>query len=388
MSTPQTPMPSNSPPDSAALDRWLKSVLDSTKHLALIVVSLEGQILAWLGASAVMFGYSAQEAIGQSVGILFTAEDRAAQLDLQERELALSAGHSEDDRWHLRKDGSMLWASGLMEPIHDADGKVVALVKTLRDRTDLRTQVKLLENRLGEAEHQGAARVRALAVIAHELRNQAAPFVNLVDALERTPDTGRVITSMRRQMQVLARLLDDLAESAAVVADGTRLRLTTVALKTLLEDAASVMRPLVEQRGQQLKLTVPQAPILFEADPHRANQMLVNLLSNASKFTPTGGTIQLSGTMEEDMVAMRVEDDGEGIPPHVLPRIFELFTRGERTAATPGLGIGLSVVKRLAELHGGFVEGRSVGRGNGSTFTVRLPRGRPQRTPSSDSGSN
>ncbi|MFL6699769.1 MAG: ATP-binding protein [Vitreoscilla sp.] len=377
-------MPSSSPLDSTDLDQWLKSVLDSTTHLAVIVVSLDGQILAWLGASAVLFGYSSEEAVGQSVGILFTAEDRAQRLDVQERELALSAGHSEDDRWHLRKDGSRLWASGLMEQIHDADGKVVALVKTVRDRTDLRTQVKVLENRLAEAEHQGAARVRALAVIAHELRNQAAPFVNLVDALERTPDTGRVINSMRRQMKVLARLLDDLAESAAVVADGTRLRLETVALQAALEDAASVMRPHIEQRGQQLKVTVPQTPILFEADPHRVNQMLVNLLSNASKFTPSGGTIQISGTVEEDMVVMRVEDDGEGIPPEVLPRLFELFTRGERTAAIPGLGIGLSVVKRLAELHGGFVEGRSVGRGKGSTFTVRLPRGQVQSSTGSE----
>ena len=117
----------------------------------------------------------------------------------------------------------------------------------------------------------------------------------------------------------------------------------------------------------------PDAPIVIEADAQRVDQILVNLLSNASKFTPAGGSIQLSVTVEDDMAAIRVEDDGVGIDPDVLPRIFELFTREDRADAPDGLGVGLTVVRNLVELHGGFAEGRSPGRGKGSVFTVRLP---------------
>jgi signal transduction histidine kinase len=127
-------------------------------------------------------------------------------------------------------------------------------------------------------------------------------------------------------------------------------------------------------------LTVPDAPIVIRADPRRVDQMLLNLIGNAQKYTPEGGSIQVSATVEADMAAIRIEDNGVGISSAVLPHIFELFTRESTVEGPDGLGVGLAVVKELATLHGGFVEARSPGRGQGSVFTLRLPVRQPAST--------
>ena len=375
------PQPASPAQDSAAIDRWMKSLFGSTRETAVIVLSPGGTILAWLGAAAVLFGYPESEAIGMPLTSLFTEEDVVRGLDVQERELALSSGRSEDDRWHVRRDGSRFWGSGVMETIRDDDGHVVALAKVLRDRTDVRTQVVALQNRLLSAEEQNLGRLRSLAAIAHELRNQASPLGNLVALLETGKAPATTLPTMRRQVGVLARLLDDLAEQSAVASDRPSLAFGEVAVQSLVQHAAQAIGAEVDQRGQTLKVTVPAAAIVLQADEHRVDQMLFNLLSNASKFTPAGGTIQISATVEDDMVAIRVEDDGDGIATDVLPRIFELFTREERAGAPHGLGVGLAVVRTLAELHGGFVEARSPGRGKGSIFAIRLPLVQPGQPP-------
>lgn len=363
--------------DAAAIERWMKSLLESTTDNAVVVVSTDGVILAWLGAAARLFGYGAEEAVGMPLSRLFTPEDVEAQLDRQERELALAGRRSEDDRWHVRKDGTRFWGSGVMEQIVDDGGRVVALAKVLRDRTDVRTQVVALQNRLQAAEEQNAGRLRSFAALAHELRNQVAPLANLVAAVERQHASDTAVLGMRRQLQVVSRLLDDLAEAAAVVAARPSIIPRLMDLQPALVQAAEGMAGVIKERGQELRVTLPDTMIQLEADAQRLNQMLVNLLSNACKFTPAAGVIHLSATVEDDLVAIRVEDDGDGIPPDVLPRIFELFTRGEDARSVQGLGVGLSVVKRLAEMHGGFVEGRSPGRGKGSVFTIRLPLVQP-----------
>ena len=366
-------MPEHQRVDSATIERWLGLLLASTSETAVLVLSTEGEILGWRGAARRLFGYTTEEAVGMPISRLFTPEDVAAELDRQERELALSARRSEDDRWHVRKDGSRFWGSGVMEPILDVAGNVVALAKTLRDRTDVRTQVVAMHNRAQAAEARNTAQLHALTALTHELRNQVAPLVNSLSLLERNGADGKLTERMRHQLDTTRRLLDDLAQAAEVVATTPTIILSFFDVRSLLVRVAESLSGQAQQRRQTLKVTVPDAPITLQADAHRLDQILVNLVSNASKFTPAGGSIHLSATVEDDMVAIRVEDDGDGIPGDVLPRIFELFTREQRSGAPQGMGVGLSVVKTLVELHGGFVEGRSPGRGQGSVFTVRLP---------------
>ncbi|MET0383911.1 MAG: PAS domain-containing sensor histidine kinase [Burkholderiaceae bacterium] len=366
-------MPLSGARDQATMLQWTASLLNSTSENAVVMLSVEGTILGWLGAASLLFGYSADEAVGMPLARLFTTEDVEARLDAHERELALSAGRSEDDRWHVRRDGSRFWGSGVMEPVRDADGSVLALVKVLRDRTDVRTQVVALRNRLAASEEQNLRRMESLTTIAHELRNQVSPLANLLSVLEKTNSGQAVNAGMRRQVDMLTRLIDDLVEDAAVATSTPSMVFAEVEVQALVQHSMHAMRKILERRAQAPKVTLPKAPIVIEADPHRVNQMLVNLIGNASKFTPVGGSIQVSATVEDDMVAIRVEDDGEGIPADVLPKIFELFSRESRPGSPAGIGVGLTVVKSLAELHGGFVEGRSPGRGKGSVFTVRLP---------------
>jgi len=262
-----------------------------------------------------------------------------------------------------------------METVVD-DGRIVALAKVLRDRTDVRTQVVTLQNRLTAAEEQNLKRRQNVAAVAHELRNQAAPLANLLAAVEKSFGEQPCTAGMRRQLTILSRLLTDLAEEAALSPASPTLCLSDVDVQDVLRHAGDAILADTVRRGQTLKVTLPGVPIVIRADAHRLDQMVSNLLNNASKFTPKGGNIQLSATVEADMVAIRVEDDGNGIAPDVLPKVFELFTRGGGDGAPHGLGVGLAVVRNLTELHGGIVEGRSPGPGMGSVFTLRLPLNR------------
>ena len=359
-----------------AVDEWLHSLHGATREFASIFMTPAGEICGWAGAAQLLFGYGVQEAVGMPFARLFTPEDAQLGLDRQERELALTGGRSEDDRWHVRKDGTRFWGSGVMESVCNAAGETVVLAKTVRDRTDIRVQVTTLQNRLAESERLHVERMQFMAALAHEFRNQLAPVANSVALMTHRPDQPlplKAMATMRDKLQVMARLMDDLAEASQESISRPRLAFAPVDVQAAVRRAADSASADVARRGQELHITLPEAPIVIEADPSRLDQMLVNLLSNASKFTPAGGKIQFSATVEEDMAAIRVEDDGVGIAPDVLPRIFELFTRESRDDAPDGMGVGLAVVKQLATLHGGFIEGRSPGRGNGSIFTLRLP---------------
>jgi signal transduction histidine kinase len=172
---------------------------------------------------------------------------------------------------------------------------------------------------------------------------------------------------------LLKRLLDD--AHAAGGAPETRLELRPVVLQEALDAAVRGLHEEGERRGLALELIAPPEPVTLHADPERLQQMLLNLLGNAMKYTPAGGHITVTATVESDMVLIRFDDDGVGIAPENVDRIFELFTREARAdaPAATGLGIGLAVVKRLASLHGGFIEARSAGPGKGAQFFLQLP---------------
>ena len=186
----------------------------------------------------------------------------------------------------------------------------------------------------------------------------------------------KAVAVLQRQLTAVTTLLNDLADAAAVAQDSPRLKKERVVVQDALEDAANSVRESVVRNRQELVVTIPAAPFSVDADPGRLQQILLNLLGNASKYTPAGGHIHLTATVEANEAVIRVTDDGIGISHDVLPRIFDLFTRGDVSNATTGLGVGLAVVRELAVLHGGGVEARSPGKGKGSVFTLRLPLSR------------
>jgi two-component system CheB/CheR fusion protein len=365
------------------LDAWLAFLLSTASDNAIIVIDRDGRITQWLGGAERRFGYTLQEAVGLDFGVLFTPEDRARGLDRQELAVAAASNRSEDDRWHLRKDGGRFWGSGLLEAVREEDGSVCAYCKVLRDRTDVRTQVDALQNRLAFAEEEGARRSEFLVSLGHELRNMLAPLQNATLALSGSPDESirsKSLQLLKRQLTSMAALLDDLGEQSAAAASRPRLRLSPLIVQEALEVAADGMRADIERKGQALVVTVPPMAIVIRGDAARLQQMLLNLLGNASKYTQAGGEIHLTATVEASDAVIRITDNGMGIPQEILPHIFDLFTRGDPVDHIPGMGVGLAVVKELATLHDGGVEARSPGRGKGSVFTLRLPIEGPRQT--------
>jgi two-component system CheB/CheR fusion protein len=237
-----------------------------------------------------------------------------------------------------------------------------------------------------DAEAASRAKDEFLAMLAHELRNplaavQSALAAGRLDASRRES----ALEIVHRQINQLGRLVDDLLDVARITQGRIRLRKERIALGGVVESAVEATRPLMEQREHHVFLSLPSDEIRIEADPARAEQIVVNLLTNAAKYTEPGGRIDVTVVCENDEAVLRVRDSGMGIAPNVLPHVFDLFTQSPRALdrAQGGLGIGLTIVRRLVELHGGRIAAHSDGIGRGAEFVVCLPalRAVPEEAP-------
>ncbi len=289
-----------------------------------------------------------------------------------------------------------LLASG--QAFHDAEGTLLGALVSMHDITEralaqaaLSQANKELEARVAlrtaELTESNAALAESdrrksefLAMLAHELRNPLAPLSYAVDMLAsprgEAANTDHVVSVMRRQLAQLIRLVDELLDISRISRGKVELRVEPVELGALIECAVEMSRPAIESASHALVLDMPSARIFFDADPVRLAQVLSNLLNNAAKYTPAGGRITLAASADEGQVRIAVEDDGIGIAKEDLDAIFEVFVQLDRSPerVTGGLGIGLTLVRRLVELHGGQVSAGSAGPGKGSRFELVLPR--------------
>jgi PAS domain S-box-containing protein len=349
------------------------------EDVAVLLINPDGVILDWLAGATRIFGLTAQEMIGQSLKRIFTPEDLARGVMQQELEIARSVGRSEDDRWQLRKDGTSFWATGVVIPLRDEKGTLVAYGKVLRNRTDVKTQTEALENRikaLSDAEEQRKA---FFGVVAHELRNPLAPLVSALELIrhsgyaESAVQTG--VQVIERQVAAIRRLVDDLMEMVRVGAGKMELDRQVIDLKGIITAAADAARPLAAAREQHFEVLFLEGRVDVMGDRARLEQVFANLLINAIKYTPLKGRIWFQLTVEGGDAVVRVEDTGVGIGAEMMPKLFQLFTQeaSSRRMASGGVGLGLPLVRELVNLHGGTVQARSDGRDKGSVFTVRLP---------------
>ncbi|MBY0513938.1 MAG: response regulator, partial [Gemmataceae bacterium] len=218
-----------------------------------------------------------------------------------------------------------------------------------------------------------------LATLAHELRNPLAPLRNGLQVMKLAGGDGRAVersrAMMERQVEQMAHLIDDLMDLSRISRGKIVLQKTRLPISTPVRTAVDTSRPLIDQQGHRLTVDVPDEPVYVDGDNTRLTQVFANLLNNAAKYTDRGGDIRLSVGRHDGEVVVRVEDTGVGIPAHMLPRVFDMFSQVDRSLekAQGGLGIGLNIVKRLVEMHGGSIAVESGGHGMGSTFTVRLP---------------
>jgi len=217
-----------------------------------------------------------------------------------------------------------------------------------------------------------------LAILAHELRNPLAPLRNALQLIRVASNDAQVLEKahglMERQVQQMVRLIDDLMDISRITRGKIELRKERIELAAVIQDAVETSRPLIEAAGHELTVVYPPEPIFLDADPTRMAQVFANLLNNAAKYTQSGGRIRLTGERQGEEVVVKVRDSGIGIPADMLPHVFEMFTQVDRSLerSQGGLGIGLSIVRGLIELHGGSVEAHSAGPGRGSEISVRL----------------
>jgi len=363
-------------------DRLLERFLSSSVTHAFICMDPDGTVVAWKGAAARVFGYSEEEALGRTVTHIFVPEDRERAQDRYELEVAAHSGHSEDDRWHLRKDGSRVWVTGTVTALRDETGTLLGFVKTLRDRTDLRSQYEALEAQAVQLTDSRERTHAFLKTLGHELRNPLAPLSNAAHIISRASTDARVATALQiisRQISTLTRLADDLMDISRLEIGKVELVRRRVDVRRLLLEATESLQDAAKQKELTLEAILPKGPLFADIDEDRFQRVVLNLVGNAIKYTPARGHVWITATEDAHDVLVQVRDSGIGIASDVLPKIFELFTRAPAAVdlVPGGLGVGLAMVKDIVELHGGTVQARSAGAGKGAEFTVRIPAAAP-----------
>jgi PAS domain S-box-containing protein len=257
--------------------------------------------------------------------------------------------------------------------------EIVGLGILVMDITELKRLEAELRQRAEQLAQADRLKDEFLAMLAHELRNPLAPIRNALHIMKQPAADAAMMQQVRnmaeRQVQHMARLLDDLLDVSRISRGKIELRREPVDVAAIINRTVEAIRPLIEQRRHELTVALPAGPLRVEADPTRLEQVLTNLLNNAAKYTDPGGHIWLSAGQEEGMAVLRVRDTGIGIAPEMLPRVFDLFVQVERRLdrSQGGVGIGLTLVKKLVELHGGSITAHSSGLGQGSEFVIRLP---------------
>ncbi len=361
------------------IDELLKLWWDQAREFALIVLDPNGVVLVWGGEAEAIFGYQADEIIGKSADLLFTQEDVREGALLKERQIADAGAVAEDDRWMLRRDGRRFWANGVLYSLNDADGRQIGYSKVLRNRTDLKGQLESQKREISQLQAGEERKNKFITTLVHELRNPLSALSMAAEILKLSPDDPEsrtfAVSAIERQVGFSRRLIDDLLDLTRLQKGKLRLNLVSLDLRTVVEQSSEVVKELINSKRQSLHLILGDAPVTVLADADRLQQVFVNLIQNAAKYTQETGEIWVKLLLEGQEAAVKVEDNGIGISPEVLPGIFDLFAQAESSEefSRGGLGVGLSVVKELVDLHGGSVQVRSDGLGRGSDFVVRLP---------------
>jgi PAS domain S-box-containing protein len=355
-----------------------RQLIESMEDYAVFLMDCQGRVMSWNPGAQRLLGYRQEEILGRDFAVFFTPEDLRSGARDHELQMAAATGRASDDRWHVRKDGSRFFGSGITTSVRNDQGEIAGFAKVLRDFTERKRLEEELRSRAEALARADREKDEFLAVLAHELRNPLAPIFYALQLLSQDADANahrQARSIVERQVRRLARLIDDLLDASRIATGKLELRKGRVEVNRLVQHAVETAQPFLTTRRHQLTLTLPGEEIWLEADPSRLEQVLTNLLHNAAKFTDEGGHISLLVEPRAGEVVLRVRDTGMGIPPEVLPRIFEPFIQGNRTndPSQGGLGIGLTLARRLVELHGGTLLATSDGAGQGSEFAVTLP---------------
>ncbi|MBY4897450.1 chemotaxis protein CheB [Cupriavidus sp. AU9028] len=368
----------------------LRLVLENAKDYAVMTLDAQGLVTSWNKGAERMFGYSEEEMLGKPVDLIFTPEDRAAGAPEDERRRAVTDGRAEDERWHQHRDGPRLFCSGVMTPLQNSP--TGGFAKIARDvtggkRVDDEREVQLIAQREANARAQAQNQLKDefLAVLSHELKHPLNLIHVNAEILGRLPSLTsseiglRATETIQRAVLGQAKIIDDLLDFSRVHTGKLALQRKPMDLTRTVEMVAETLRRDRDGLGVTVCTEGLEQPLWILADNVRIEQIVWNLVSNAMKFTPRGGTVTLSLAIEDSMARLDVVDNGMGIDADSLPYIFDMFSRSTqaRRSGKSGLGIGLALVRELVDMHGGRVEAHSEGEGHGARFSVWLPSAQP-----------
>jgi PAS domain S-box-containing protein len=380
-------------------EEMFRLLVSAVRDYAIFMLDPTGHIVTWNAGAQRIKGYKPEEIIGKHFSIFYPQVDKDSHKPERELEIASRTGVYEEEGWRLRKDGSRFWANVLITAVRDEHGQLRGFAKVTRDITERKqaeeTQRALVEQQQARlqaederrraeqsyrvAQEANRAKDEFLMTLSHELRTPMTAILGWARLLpSMSPeDTNfrEAIDQIARGAQMQARLIDDVLDVSRIVSGKLRLSRETVDVSRIIAASLDAVRPTAEAKAITLSTSLGPSLGTVIADPTRLQQVLWNLLTNAVKFTPRGGKVEVGARRTSSHVQFTVTDSGEGIDPDFLPHVFEAFRQAENpnTRIHGGLGLGLSIVRYIAEAHGGTVAAESAGRGKGATFTVTLP---------------
>ncbi len=382
------PTPPAAGPGLADDSARLAAIVESSADV-IVSKTLDGIITSWNPAAERMFGWTAAEAVGRSITLIIPEEQRAEE-DAVLARVRRGERVEQFDTVRVTKDRRLVDVSITVSPVRDSAGRIVGVSKIARDiserrRIDVERAQFLARERAAreEAERANRAKDEFLATVSHELRtplNGVFGWARMLQSADMDDLTRqRALAAIVRGAAAQVRLIEDLLDVSRMVAGNLRLDLRLVDLRHVIEAALETILPAAAAKAIAIEADLDGTPATVLGAADRLQQVLWNLLMNAVKFTPRDGRAHVRLRRSETAAEIIVSDSGEGIAADVLPYIFDRFRQEDSSAtrAHAGLGLGLTLVRHLVELHGGSVEAQSPGKGKGATFTVRLPLASP-----------
>ena len=364
--------------DEEAFRLRAAAIVESSED-AIISKDLNGDITSWNEGAERLYGYTASEMIGRSIAVLIP-EDHTNDFPTILARLGRGERIDHYETVRVAKDGRRIDVSLTISPIKDRLGHIIGASKIARDITEKKRIAEALRASEERLAHELRRKDEFIAILAHELRNPLAPVRNASHYLSihemEAPDVQRAVQIIDKHVSVMSRLIDDLVDVARISRGALELRPERAVVQELVEAAVDASRHEIDSRRHHLRLALPKELITLHADRTRLIQVLCNLITNAAKYSPQGGAIEISARVDEGrMLSLSVRDRGAGIPREKLNEIFDLFAQLHRTLdqQSGGLGIGLTLARQIVELHGGSIEAHSEGVGLGSEFIVRMP---------------
>ena len=369
--------------DEHELETLFRLLIESVRDYAIFVLDPDGYILTWNPGAKRFKGYEPHEIIGKHFSVFYPEVDKAAGKPDWELVVAADVGRFEDEGWRLRKDGTRFWANVVITALRDKTGQLVGYAKVTRDLTERKaSEERAVEDarRLAESEAANRAKSEFLATMSHELRTPLNAIGGYVDLLllgvrgELNDMQREDLERIRRSQQHLLAIINDLLNFSRLEAGQVTYEIGPARVQEMVEEVRAMVEP--QARAGGIELVAGDCDAIVSADQSKVEQILLNLLTNAVKFTPAGGSVTLSCEAGTDhRIQLSVADTGIGIPADKLESIFEPFVQLGRSlsSAHEGTGLGLAISRDLARAMGGELSARSTV-GKGSTFVLQLPR--------------